>query len=658
MSNIYSVSCKYHVILPSIFLLVTGGVIRVAELTGRKGRMIRMAKPSSKAKLKLSDSTKPSKRKKGKVHSIFTRNFGNKSDSEEEFSLEGSDEVSDDDTSCSGTQLVYQKRNANGISLENQNMYEKDQFMAGKKLIAIISEAASSGISLQADRRVKNQKRRVHITLELPWSAERAVQQLGRTHRSNQSSGPEYKLLISPCGGERRFAAAVAKRLESLGALTLGDRRASVGAKTLSMSSFNFDTKYGKQALDEIICWIANTIDSAAFRDIEHNLDHSKELIQLIVDDVQLRSWLLRHIPQQELAKLLESKPIPFALIARVWLYSVGIDVAEKVDVRRFLNRILGLEVDKQNLLFNLFLNRLDGITRIAKRDGTYDTGVKELTGGRVYENKTPEIVYSTSSSSGAGKMTTLLHEINVDRGIPWSEIEVIHNTTTQQEDELENDKSATAVVKKKSKNFLNVKLVTPGFYRTIRGFRGSHFVIYAREKDDVHEFQTSNILCYRPQTGKHETMRSMFYEKYEKISFEKAHVEWVNEFELNTKRVVTWYMLSGAVLPVWKAIAASLRMSKGPVRIMRAVLQSASVEDDSNSSEVKPGHSGSDVKVESVSSVNGLNSGKCEDSPKHSTTSTAIGIWLPTHIVPDVSPWCFFADFAFRVFDLCWCCL
>ncbi len=61
-----------------------------------------------------------------------------------------------------------------------------------------------------------------------------------------QVCSPIYKLAFTNVGGERRFAAAVARRLQSLGALTRGDRRAASG---LDLSDLNFDSPLGRKSL-------------------------------------------------------------------------------------------------------------------------------------------------------------------------------------------------------------------------------------------------------------------------------------------------------------------------------------------------------------------------------------------------------------------------
>lgn len=403
--------------------------------------------------------------------------------------------------------VVYEKRTGEG-PMDQINIEEKNHFQSGSKKIAILSEAASTGISLQADKRVKNQRRRVHITLELPWSADKAIQQLGRTHRSNQTTGPIYKFLISEVGGEKRFASAVARRLALLGALTQGDRRATGSANSLGLATFDMDNIYGKRALRSMyeMIWECSTVsvldddtletaeklfvETLKAIDIqlaqaldgdsdnwEQNLiafgattiaeeTHSAFLMNLLTGRLRRLAHDRVHAIKQgksiaSYMELLESGTesketvklkideelkaakdagLNFNVLCNFWLYDVGvtsIDKGKSSDVSRFLNRLLGMNLNRQRFMTQYFLKSLENQVNNAKRAGTYDVGIRTLKGNKLEFPDEPRsfcfrgldakddrvLVYKVAQDQGTSAETAmeLYNEAKDDTNVPTS---------------------------------------------------------------------------------------------------------------------------------------------------------------------------------------------------------------------------------------------
>ena len=129
----------------------------------------------------------------------------------------------------------------------SSNLAEAAAFMAGEKKLLVFSMAGGTGRSYHADLSCGNTARRVHYLLEPGWRADQAIQGLGRTHRTHQASAPLFRPVTTDVRGERRFISTIARRLDSLGAITRGQREAQAGG--LFRAEDNLESVYAKAAL-------------------------------------------------------------------------------------------------------------------------------------------------------------------------------------------------------------------------------------------------------------------------------------------------------------------------------------------------------------------------------------------------------------------------
>ena len=229
------------------------------------------------------------------------------------------------------------------------------------------------GRSYHADLSCGNTDRRIHYLLEPGWRADQAIQGLGRTHRTHQATAPLFRPVATDVKGERRFIATIARRLDSLGAITRGQRDSQTamgsGDQALFRESDNLESLYAKAALRRfyIALWRGNIPG--------WSLDRFEDATGLkLVHEGNLKEDL---------------PPMP-----------------------RFLNRLLALPIDEQNQLFAELEERIAANIEQAMEAGAYEVGVETVRadslaiGGR-------ETLYE---HPGTGAVTELVEIVRRDR--------------------------------------------------------------------------------------------------------------------------------------------------------------------------------------------------------------------------------------------------
>jgi hypothetical protein len=214
---------------------------------------------------------------------------------------------------------------------------ETDDFMGGRKDILVFSQAGGTGRSYHADRACGNHKPRRHYLVEAGWRADNAIQGIGRTHRSNQVSAPCFRPVTTNIKGEKRFLSTIARRLDSLGALTKGERRSA--GNGLFKAEDNLENEYARRALQAFYAAM-----------------YQGKIGCMPIEAFERKTALKLRDGEGCLASAENLPPL-----------------------HTFLNRLLALRIADQNALFDEFEARLKAILERAEALGQLDKGVEDV---------------------------------------------------------------------------------------------------------------------------------------------------------------------------------------------------------------------------------------------------------------------------------------
>ena len=216
------------------------------------------------------------------------------------------------------------------------NLDEARAFMDDEKGILVFSDAGGTVRSYHADLAAKNQRLRLHNLLEAGWRADVAIQGLGRSHRTNQKQPPRFRMIATNVKAERRFLSTIARRLDTLGAITRGQRQ--TGGQGMFRSEDNLESQYARDALRQFYMLLhAGRIEGCSLDTFE-----SITGLSLISEEGGLKD--------------------------------------ELPPIQTFLNRMLALTIAMQNVLFEAFEQLLAARIEGAIAAGIYDKGLETIT--------------------------------------------------------------------------------------------------------------------------------------------------------------------------------------------------------------------------------------------------------------------------------------